>query len=38
MVAEYGITEQDAQVLTITRELADQFEQAAKQRKPQARG
>jgi len=30
MVAEYGITEQDAQVLTITRELADQFEQAAK--------
>jgi aspartyl-tRNA(Asn)/glutamyl-tRNA(Gln) amidotransferase subunit B len=30
MVAEYGITEQDAQVLTITRELADQFEKAAK--------
>jgi aspartyl-tRNA(Asn)/glutamyl-tRNA(Gln) amidotransferase subunit B len=30
MVAEYGITEQDAQVLTITKTLADQFEAAAK--------
>src|SRR5262249_60273306 len=30
MVAEYGISEQDAGVLTMTRELADQFEQAAK--------
>ncbi len=30
MVAEYGITEQDAQVLTLTRSLADQFEAAAK--------
>ena len=30
LVAEYGITEQDAQVLTATRALADQFEQAAK--------
>ena len=30
MVAEYGITEQDAQVLTITKSLADQFEAAAK--------
>jgi aspartyl-tRNA(Asn)/glutamyl-tRNA(Gln) amidotransferase subunit B len=30
MVSEYGITAQDAQVLTMTRELADQFEQAAK--------
>ncbi len=26
MVADYGITEQDAQVLTLTRSLADQFE------------
>jgi aspartyl-tRNA(Asn)/glutamyl-tRNA(Gln) amidotransferase subunit B len=30
MVAEYGITEQDAQVLTVTRMLVDQFEEAAK--------
>jgi aspartyl-tRNA(Asn)/glutamyl-tRNA(Gln) amidotransferase subunit B len=30
MVAEYDITEQDAHVLTATRELADQFEAAAK--------
>jgi aspartyl-tRNA(Asn)/glutamyl-tRNA(Gln) amidotransferase subunit B len=30
MVSEYGITEQDAQVLTVTRMLADQFEAAAK--------
>src|SRR5579862_3815934 len=30
MVADYGITEQDSHVLTITRSLADQFEAAAK--------
>jgi aspartyl-tRNA(Asn)/glutamyl-tRNA(Gln) amidotransferase subunit B len=30
MVVEYGITEYDAQVLTGTRSLADQFEQAAR--------
>src|SRR5271167_1478249 len=30
MVADYGITEQDAHVLTLTRTLADQFEEAAK--------
>jgi aspartyl-tRNA(Asn)/glutamyl-tRNA(Gln) amidotransferase subunit B len=30
MVAEYGITEQDAQVLTLTKTLAEQFEAAAK--------
>jgi aspartyl-tRNA(Asn)/glutamyl-tRNA(Gln) amidotransferase subunit B len=30
MVADYGITEQDGQVLTLTRSLADQFEAAAK--------
>src|SRR2546423_10733146 len=30
MVTEYGITAQDAQVLTVTRMLADQFEEAAK--------
>jgi len=30
MVADYGITEQDAHVLTITQALADQFEAAAK--------
>src|SRR5437660_4605960 len=30
MVAEYGITAQDAQVLTVSRMLADQFEEAAK--------
>jgi aspartyl-tRNA(Asn)/glutamyl-tRNA(Gln) amidotransferase subunit B len=30
MVADYGITEQDAQVLTLTQTLADQFEEAAK--------
>ncbi|MGE5321270.1 MAG: Asp-tRNA(Asn)/Glu-tRNA(Gln) amidotransferase subunit GatB, partial [Actinomycetota bacterium] len=30
MVAEYGITEYDAQVLTASRTLADQFEEAAK--------
>ena len=29
MVADYGITEQDAQVLTLTKALADQFEAAA---------
>jgi len=30
LVAEYGVTEYDAQVLTSTRNLADQFEAAAK--------
>src|ERR1700730_9375446 len=30
MIADYGISEQDAQVLTLTRSLADQFEAAAK--------
>ena len=30
MVADYFITEQDASVLTITRSMADQFEEAAK--------
>ena len=30
MVADHGITEQDAQVLTLTKSLADQFEAAAK--------
>ncbi|HKT49208.1 MAG TPA: Asp-tRNA(Asn)/Glu-tRNA(Gln) amidotransferase subunit GatB [Candidatus Angelobacter sp.] len=30
MVAEYGITEYDAQVLTASRSLADQFEEAAR--------
>ena len=30
MVTEYGITEQDAGVLTVTRALADQFEEAAR--------
>src|ERR1700738_4519853 len=30
MVADYGITEQDAQVLTLSQSLADQFEAAAK--------
>src|SRR5882724_412789 len=30
MVANYGITEQDAQVLTLTKALVDQFEAAAK--------
>jgi aspartyl-tRNA(Asn)/glutamyl-tRNA(Gln) amidotransferase subunit B len=30
MVGDYGITEQDAGVLTITKSLADQFESAAK--------
>jgi aspartyl-tRNA(Asn)/glutamyl-tRNA(Gln) amidotransferase subunit B len=30
MVGDYGITEQDAQVLTLTKALADQFEAAAK--------
>jgi aspartyl-tRNA(Asn)/glutamyl-tRNA(Gln) amidotransferase subunit B len=30
LVADYGITEQDAHVLTITKSLADQFEAAAK--------
>jgi aspartyl-tRNA(Asn)/glutamyl-tRNA(Gln) amidotransferase subunit B len=33
MVAKYGITEQDAGVLTMTRSLADQFEEAAGQAK-----
>ncbi len=31
MIAEYGLTPQDAQTLTATREFADQFEMAAKQ-------
>ncbi len=30
MVADHGITDQDAQVLTLTKSLADQFEAAAK--------
>ncbi len=30
MVAEYGITEQDAGVLTVTKNFADQFEEAAR--------
>jgi aspartyl-tRNA(Asn)/glutamyl-tRNA(Gln) amidotransferase subunit B len=30
MVSEYGITEYDAQVLTVSKSLADQFESAAK--------
>jgi aspartyl-tRNA(Asn)/glutamyl-tRNA(Gln) amidotransferase subunit B len=30
MVADYGITEQDAQVLTLSKSLADQFEAAAR--------
>ena len=30
MVSAYGITEYDAQVLTVTREMADQFESAAR--------
>ena len=30
MVSEYGITEYDAQVLTVNKTLADQFEEAAK--------
>ena len=30
MVGDYGITEYDARVLTVTRALADQFEEAAK--------
>jgi aspartyl-tRNA(Asn)/glutamyl-tRNA(Gln) amidotransferase subunit B len=30
MVREYGITEYDAQVLTVSKSLADQFEEAAK--------
>jgi aspartyl-tRNA(Asn)/glutamyl-tRNA(Gln) amidotransferase subunit B len=30
MVSDYGITEYDARVLTVTRALADQFEEAAK--------
>jgi aspartyl-tRNA(Asn)/glutamyl-tRNA(Gln) amidotransferase subunit B len=30
MVSDYGITAQDAQVLTVTRTLADQFEEAAR--------
>jgi aspartyl-tRNA(Asn)/glutamyl-tRNA(Gln) amidotransferase subunit B len=30
MVQDYGITEYDAQVLTVSKSLADQFEQAAK--------
>jgi aspartyl-tRNA(Asn)/glutamyl-tRNA(Gln) amidotransferase subunit B len=30
MIAEYGITPQDAQVLTVSKSLADQFEAAAK--------
>jgi aspartyl-tRNA(Asn)/glutamyl-tRNA(Gln) amidotransferase subunit B len=30
MIADYGITEYDARVLTVSRSLADQFEEAAK--------
>ena len=30
MIAEYGITEQDAGVLTVTKNFADQFEEAAR--------
>ena len=30
MVADYGITDYDAQVLTVSKSLADQFEEAAK--------
>ena len=30
MVSDYGITEQDARVLTVTQSLADQFEKAAR--------
>jgi aspartyl-tRNA(Asn)/glutamyl-tRNA(Gln) amidotransferase subunit B len=30
LVADYGITEYDAQVLTVTKSLADQFEEAAR--------
>ena len=30
MVGDYGITEYDARVLTVTKSLADQFEEAAK--------
>ena len=38
MVGDYGITDQDAQVLTLTKSLADQFEEAAKAAKnPEAR-
>src|SRR5437773_3511676 len=33
MIAEYGITEKDAQVLTSSKALADQFEEAAKSAK-----
>jgi aspartyl-tRNA(Asn)/glutamyl-tRNA(Gln) amidotransferase subunit B len=33
MVGDYGITEYDARVLTVTRALADQFEEAAKSAK-----
>jgi aspartyl-tRNA(Asn)/glutamyl-tRNA(Gln) amidotransferase subunit B len=33
MIADYGITEKDAQVLTSTKALADQFEEAAKSAK-----
>src|SRR3989454_9037886 len=33
MIAEYGITPQDAQVLTTSKSLADQFEEAAKSAK-----
>jgi aspartyl-tRNA(Asn)/glutamyl-tRNA(Gln) amidotransferase subunit B len=33
MIAEYGLTPQDAQTLTATRSLADQFEAAAKKAK-----
>jgi aspartyl-tRNA(Asn)/glutamyl-tRNA(Gln) amidotransferase subunit B len=33
MIADYGITEKDAQVLTSTKALADQFEDAAKSAK-----
>jgi aspartyl-tRNA(Asn)/glutamyl-tRNA(Gln) amidotransferase subunit B len=33
MVAEYGITDYDAQVLTASRTLADRFEQAAREAK-----
>ncbi len=33
MISDYGITEQDAGVLTLTKSLADQFESAAKEAK-----
>src|SRR5579864_2061465 len=38
MVKEYGVTEYDAQVLTFSKSLADQCEQAAKEAKTRRRG